>query len=312
MISLSGGAEVDLGTRVGDVELANPVLAASGTAGHGAELGAYFDLRRLGGLVVKSLMADPWPGNASPRVVPVRAGMLNSVGLQGPGVAAWIEDELPALERAGARVVASIWGRHVEDFARAAHALKGVADCVVAVEVNVSCPNLDDRDKMFAHSPSATAEAVDAAEPCGLPRWVKLSPNTADLIEIAGAAVAAGGSALVLTNTALGLALDLETRRPALGGIGGGLSGPALHAIAVRAVYECRRAFPTSPIVGVGGICDGEDAVEFLLAGASAIEVGTATFADPRAVMRVLEGIVGWCRRHEVAATRDLVGAAHE
>jgi dihydroorotate dehydrogenase (NAD+) catalytic subunit len=307
-------AGVDLTTRVGSLSLANPVMTASGTAGYGTELAAYGALGALGAVVVKSLAVDPWPGNAAPRVHEVPAGMLNSVGLQGPGLDAWLGEQLPALAAAGAPVVVSIWGRRVEDFARAGARL---ADAVAAgaplaaVEVNVSCPNLEDRSRMFAHSPTATAEAVSAAA-CGLPRWAKLSPNVSDLVPIAEAAVGAGAEGLTLVNTLLGLALDLERRRPALGGGGGGLSGPALHPVAVRAVWECRAAFPDVAIVGVGGVRSGRDAVELLLAGAQAVQVGTATFRDPRAPWHVLEGVARWCREHAVGTMRELIGAAHD
>jgi dihydroorotate dehydrogenase (NAD+) catalytic subunit len=302
----------DLRTAVGSVHLPNPVLTASGTAGHGAELGAYMDLAALGAVVVKSLGAAPWPGNPAPRVAEMPAGMLNSVGLQGPGVAAWVEEELPELVGRGARVVASIWGRSVEEYARAAAALAG-APGVIAVEVNVSCPNIEDRSRMFAHSATATAAAVAAAGACGLPRWAKLSPNVADLVEIAGAALGAGAEALVLVNTVLGMAIDPVRGEYRLGSgpWGGGLSGPAIRPVAVRAVHDCRAAFPGVGIVGVGGVCRGADAAELLVAGADAVEVGTATFRDPRAPKKVLAGLERWCRRHGVRAVRDLVGAVH-
>jgi dihydroorotate dehydrogenase (NAD+) catalytic subunit len=300
---------VDLSTQVRSVALPNPVMTASGTAGHGAELGAYGALGGLGAVVVKSLSAGPWEGNAAPRVHEVAAGMLNSVGLQGPGVPAWVSGELPPLVASGARVVASVWGRRVEEFAAAAAGLAG-APGVVAVEVNVSCPNVEDRSRMFAHSPSATAEAVEAAGAAGLPRWAKLSPNVADLCEVAAAALGAGAEALTLVNTLLGMSVDVERRRPALGAVGGGLSGAALHPVAVRAVWECREAFPDAGIVGVGGVASGTDAVELLLAGADAVQVGTATFRDPRAPWKVLAGVERWCRHHRVPRVTDLVGAA--
>ena len=304
--------EVDLSTCVASVRLPAAVMTASGTAGHGAELGAYFDLSAIGAVVVKSLSADPWSGNPSPRVCPVPGGMLNGVGLQGPGVAAWLADELPALEVSGARVVVSIWGRRVEDYARAASLLAEAPPCVVAVEVNVSCPNLEDRSRMFAHSPTATGAAVQASGACGRPLWAKLSPNTSDLLEVAEAALAAGAEALTLTNTLLGLAIDTERRAPVLGAGGGGLSGDALHSVALRAVYDCRAAFPDAGIVGVGGVSDGQGAVRMLLAGADAVQVGTATLADPRAVLRVQAELAAWCARHQVGAIRELVGAAND
>lgn len=321
--SLSSADErlpVDMSTAVGSVPLPNPVMTAAGTAGHGAELGGYFDLSCIGAIVVKSLSVDAWAGNPAPRVCPVPGGMLNSVGLQGPGVRAWAEGELPALAAAGARVVVSLWGQRVEDFERAAallvRSLGGPGDTspVVAVEANISCPNLEDRSRMFAHSAAATSQAIGAViaglSGSGLPCWAKLSPNTPDLLEVAEAALRAGAEALTLVNTLLGLAIDLDTRRPTLGGIGGGLSGPALHSVALRAVYECRGAFPSAPIVGVGGISDGAGALRMILAGADAVQVGTASFADPRAAMRVLDGLDAEVRRAGAGSVRELVGAA--
>jgi dihydroorotate dehydrogenase (NAD+) catalytic subunit len=300
-----------LKTRVGSIELRNPVMTASGTAGHGAELDHYFPLADLGAVVVKSLSAEPWAGNPAPRVHETTGGMLNSVGLQGPGVEAWLEGELPALAATGATVVASIWGFTVEAYEKAAAMLAGAGPRVAAVEVNLSCPNVEHRRAMFAHSPAATTEAVEASAACGLPRWAKLSPNVTDVAEIAGAALQAGAEAVTLVNTVMGLAIDPETRKPRLGAGGGGLSGPAIHPVAVRAVFETRAAFPTATIVGVGGVASAEDAIELIMAGASAVQVGTATFADPRAPHRVLHGIDRWCRRHGVTSIDQLIGAAH-
>jgi dihydroorotate dehydrogenase (NAD+) catalytic subunit len=183
---------------------------------------------------------------------------------------------------------------------------------VIAVEVNVSCPNVEDRRRMFAHSTSATADAIDAARACDRPRWAKLSPNVTDLVEIADAALRAGADALTLTNTVMGMAIDPETRRARLGAGGGGLSGPAIRPVAVRAIYECRDAFPDAPIVGVGGVATGDHAVELMLAGANAVEVGTATFYDPRAPLRVVHQLERWCDQHGVRRVPDLIGAAHE
>lgn len=292
--------------------MANPVLTASGTSGHGAELGAYFDLSRLGAVVVKSLSAEPWPGNPAPRLHEAGTGMLNAVGLQGPGVEAWLTDELPALVRVRARVVASIWGHRVEEYDKAATMLATApAGAIAAVEVNVSCPNLEDPRRMFAHSSSATAEAVDAAGAAGLPRWAKLSPNVGDLVEIAAAAREAGAEAVTLVNTVLGMAIDVERRRPTLANGGGGLSGPPIRPVAVRAVWDVHAALPDLPIVGVGGVVSGTDAVELILAGASAVEVGTATFADPRAPIRVLDQLAAWCGAHDAVRLTDLIGQAH-
>jgi dihydroorotate dehydrogenase (NAD+) catalytic subunit len=293
------------------VVLANPIMTASGTAGHGDELGAYVDLGSLGAVVVKSLSADPWEGNPAPRVHETPAGMINSVGLQGPGVQQWLDHELPAVLATGAKVVASIWGTSVEDYARAAAMLAGAPDGVIAVEVNISCPNHHDRNRMFAHSTASTIEAIEASAVCGLPMWAKLSPNVSDLASIAEAAASAGAEAVTLINTVLGMAIDVETRTRRLGGGGGGLSGPAIHPVAVRAVHDVHAALPDLPIVGVGGVARGIDAVELLMAGASAVQVGTASFADPRSVGRVLNELEHWCANHGVRSVAELIGAVH-
>ncbi len=305
----SGGTDQQLVTAIGEVRLRNPILAASGTAGHGAELRAYVDLSLLGGVVVKSLSAGPWAGNPAPRLHGAGPAMVNSVGLQGPGVPAWVESDLPALRRAGAAVVASIWGRTVGEYRAAAALLAGVAD-VVALEVNLSCPNLDGGRHLFAHDPAATASALEAAGASGLPLWAKLSPNTDRLVEVAGAAREAGAAAVVVANTVLGMVLDVERFRPVLANGGGGLSGPAIHAVAVRAVWDVHAAHPGLPIIGVGGVRNAATAVEMLQAGATAVEVGTATLADPRATAKVVAGLERWLAGHDTTATA-LVGRAH-
>jgi dihydroorotate dehydrogenase (NAD+) catalytic subunit len=311
---------VDMAARVVGLALPNPVMTASGTAGHGAELAAYFDLSVLGAVVVKSLSVEPWGGNPAPRLLPVAGGMLNSVGLQNPGIDAWAREDLPALAKARARVVVSLWGRSADEYGRAgarlgqalAAAPAAHRAAVVAVEANISCPNVEDRHRMFSHSPGGTAAALgaltEALQATGLPVWAKLSPNVTDLVEIARAALANGVVALTLVNTLMGLAIDPSTGSPRLGGGGGGLSGPALHPVAVRAVYECRRAFPSAGIVGVGGVNSGYDAAELLAAGADAVQVGTATFVDPRAPMRVLEELRRWCSSNGVATISDIAG----
>jgi dihydroorotate dehydrogenase (NAD+) catalytic subunit len=301
---------LDAGTTIGSVALQNPIMTASGTSGHGAELDAYFPLERLGAVVVKSLFAEPWPGNPAPRLHEAGAAMLNSVGLQGPGVAAWLTDDLPPLQAARARVVASIWGRTVEEYEKAAVALAGAPADIVAVEVNLSCPNLEGGKHLFAHSERDTAAAISAVSSAlDRPVWAKLTAHVTDIVAIAEAATTAGADALTITNTMLALAIDPETRRPRLGGPGGGggLSGPAIHAIAVRAVHDVHAALPGASIVGVGGVTTGEDAVELLLAGARAVQVGTATFADPRAPVRVLEQLADWCTRHGVTV-EEIIG----
>jgi dihydroorotate dehydrogenase (NAD+) catalytic subunit len=302
---------VDLAARVGTVALRSPIMTASGTAGHGDELARYVDLSSIGAVVVKSLSAEPWPGNPPPRVHETAAGMINSVGLQGPGIAAWRDDELPAVLATGAAVVVSIWGTEVADYARAAAMVADAPPEVVAVEVNLSCPNHHDRGQIFAHAPETTAEVLAACAGTGRPLWAKLSPNVTNLVEIAAAAAEAGAEAVTLVNTLLGMVLDLETRRPLLGGRGGGLSGPAMHPVAVRAVYDVHAALPELPIVGVGGIARGVDAVEMLLAGASAVQIGTASFAEPGAVARIQHELATWCVDHGVRATTELIGEAH-
>lgn len=305
------GSGSALHVTLGSVTLPNPVMCASGTAGHGAELGAYFDLSEVGAIVVKSLSAEPWAGNPAPRVTHTPAGMINAVGLQGPGVGGWVEHYLDDLVATDARIVASIWGRSVDEYGQAAELLAPVSDRLTAVEVNISCPNLEDRSRMFAHSVTATSEAVDAARAAGLPMWAKLSPNIGDLAPIAEAAQASGAEAVTIANTMIGLVIDTATRRPHLGNGKGGLSGPAIRPIAVRAVWEVHEALPDLPIIGVGGIATGDDALQFLMAGASAVQVGTATFADPRSVLRIRDHLADWCRHQAVPNIGDLVATAH-
>ncbi|GAC1517989.1 MAG: dihydroorotate dehydrogenase [Acidimicrobiales bacterium] len=304
-------APADLSVQVGSVILPNPILTASGTAGYGAELGAYVDLAALGAVVVKSLSPEPWPGNAAPRVHETPGGMLNSVGLHNGGVGAWLADHLPALRSSGARVVASIWGSNVQDYTRAAELLGDAGPEVVAVEVNLSCPNLDGGRHLFAHSPEGTAAVMAATAGCRRPRWAKLSPNVTDLTVIARAAIDNGAEALTLVNTVMGLAIDPRGGAARLGAGGGGLSGPAIHPVAVRAVFSCRAAFPSIGIVGVGGVSRGADALELLEAGADAVEVGTATFANPRAPAVVLAEVRRWCAATGTSRVADLIGVAH-
>lgn len=302
---------VDMTATIGSVVLPSPVMTAAGTAGHGTELGAYVDLSALGAVVVKSLAHYPWDGNAPVRVHQTPAGMINSVGLQGPGVDAWMTTELPSLRAAGARVVASIWGRTVEDYRLAAKALAEAPAEVVAVEVNISCPNTEAGNAMFAHSVDMTAEVIAATDGCNRPRWAKLSPNVGpDIAAIAGAAAEAGAEAVTLVNTYFGLAVDPVTGTPRIGAGRGGVSGPAIRPLAIRAVADVRAAHPELPIVGVGGIASAEDAVEFARVGANAVQVGTATFADPRTVGRVCTDLRRWCANQGVSSFDDLVSTA--
>lgn len=368
----------DMRAHVGRAILRNPVMTASGTAGYSDELSAYMDLSALGAVVVKSLSAYAWNGNPAPRLAPTDAGMLNSVGLQNPGVSVWRYTHLPKLARTGASVVASIWGQTVSDYRKAAAELaaSGLTDAgLVAVEVNISCPNLESSNEIFAHSPDATAAVVAAVvdgltsvsevsptmssatpgpRPAGVagagvagdgangagvagdgangagvagdganrssaraasvvPVWAKLSPNTSDIVAISASALEAGAEALTLTNTLSAMVIDPERGRPVLGsGTGGGLSGPALRPVALRAVYEVRAALGPVPIVGVGGIGTTAHALEFLAAGASAVQIGTATFADPRSPQRIAEGLSRYCSQRNIASVGQLVGIAHE
>jgi dihydroorotate dehydrogenase (NAD+) catalytic subunit len=297
---------VDTRVRVGSVELRNPVMTASGTAGYADELAPFFDLATIGAVVVKSLATFEWAGNPAPRLYPTAQGMVNAVGLQGPGIPHWLAEDLPRLLDRDAVVVASIWGRTVDEYRRAAELLASAPDGVVAVEVNLSCPNLEGRGGIFAHDSDLSAAVIAATDGCGRPRWAKLSPNTDRIVEVAAAVHAAGAEAVTLVNTLLGMALDPSTRRPALGIGGGGLSGRAIHPVAVRAVHDVRQGCPDLPIVGVGGVASGWDAAELMIVGADAVQVGTATFEDPAAPRRVLDDLVRWADTAGIRHLADL------
>lgn len=302
---------VDTRVRIGSVELPHPILLASGTAGYGDELARYLHLDTLGAVVTKSLASFEWAGNPSPRLSPAGVGMLNAVGLQGPGVAHWLQHELPALASTGARVVASIWGRTLDDYRAAADQLAAAPECVVAVEVNLSCPNLEGRRGIFAHDAEVSSAVIAATAGCGRPRWAKLSPNTDRVVEVAGAVAAAGAEAVTLVNTLLGMVIDPHTLRPAVAAGGGGLSGQGIHPVAVRVVNDVRAAHPDLPIVGVGGVSTGWDAVELMLVGAHAVEVGTATFADPRAAGRIGDELVAWASAQQIGRVADITSRCH-
>lgn len=291
--------------------MSNPVMTASGVAGFSTELGGYFDMTALGAFVTKSLSHFETAGNRAPRAVGAGSAMLNSVGLAGRGIAHWRQYHAPRLERAKVKTIVSIWGRTVDDYRRAIAELEGCGEFVIGVEVNVSCPNLEDRNKMFAHSVSAVTEIMDATSASPWPRLVKLSPNTHLLSEVIDACRSNGAEGVVLINTAMGMSLDRELLAPSLGAGGGGVSGPALHAISIRAIYESYANWPDLPIVGVGGISSGLDAVEAIAAGASAIQVGTASFVEPRAAIRILDALPSVISKLGFASVTDLVGAAH-
>ena len=301
---------IDTRVRVGSIELSTPVMTASGTVGYGTELGEYLDFAALGAVVTKSLASYEWAGNPPPRLHPTPQGMMNAVGLQGPGVRYWLDHVLDDLLAAGATVVASIWGRSVDDYAQAADMLAAAPAGLVAVEVNLSCPNLEGRGSIFAHDAALSGEVIAATAGCGRPRWAKLSANTDRIIEVAEAVVDAGAEAVTCINTLLGLAYDPVTLAPTLGAGGGGLSGRAIHPVAVRAVRDVHQALPDVPIVGVGGVASGWDAVELMLAGASAVQVGTASFADPRATQRVQEELLAWAVSRGLTSLAEIAAIA--
>ncbi|MEY3615289.1 MAG: dihydroorotate dehydrogenase [Actinomycetota bacterium] len=300
--------------RVGAQTLRSPVLTASGTAGHSDELAAYLDVSAIGAVVVKSMASFEWPGNPAPRLHAVDSGMINAVGLQGRGTTHWIHTDLPRLVARGAAVVASIWGFREAEYASAAAELATAAEHLLAVEVNLSCPNLDHARNMFAHDAvqsSRVIAAVRKALPANVAVWAKLSPNTDRLVEIAGVVAAAGADAVVLANTVLGMVIDTSTRRPVLGNGGGGVSGAAIHAVAVRSVFDVRHAHRDLPIVGVGGVSHAHDALELMMAGANAVQVGTATFADPRSAMKIQRDMLRWARRQRITSWGEIIGSAH-
>ena len=306
---------VDTRVRVGSVELAHAVMTASGTSGHGAELSPYFDLGSIGAVVVKSLSAMPWAGNPAPRLHPLRHGMINAVGLQGPGVDVWFERHLDELATAGASTVISLWGRSVEEYRRAAEIVAerlavdspGTAS-VRAVEINLSCPNLEGRRGIFAHDADVSAEVVANCGVVPRPLWAKLSPNTDRLVEVATAVHHAGADAVTLVNTVVGLVVD-DDGDPVLGNGGGGLSGPMIHPVALRAVSDVRAAHPDLPIIGVGGVTSGANAAALMRAGAQAVQVGTATFADPRAPMSIAEDLVEWAAEQGFSSLAAITGS---
>jgi dihydroorotate dehydrogenase (NAD+) catalytic subunit len=303
---------VDQAVDLGPLRLPNAIIAASGTFGHGAELSRLCDPARLGAVTTKSVAVFASEGNPPLRVAPAPGGgMLNSVGLPGPGIEAWIAHDLPALETYGARIIASVWGRSVDDYERAARPLKDVAGRLVAVEVNLSCPNVEARADVFAHAPQSTRDATNAVVDAlggALPVFAKLSPNVTDIVAIATAAVEGGATGLTLVNTVMALLVDADERKPLLGAGGGGLSGAPIMPIALRAVHDVARAHPEVPIIGTGGVTTGEDAAQMLLAGAHAVGVGTATFAEPRATLRIAGELAAWCAAHGVERVRDLTG----
>ncbi|MGL5927523.1 MAG: dihydroorotate dehydrogenase [Dermatophilaceae bacterium] len=314
---------VDMSTRLGGLVLANPVMTASGCAANGAELHRFFPVSELGAFVTKTVMLEPRAGRATPRMAETSSGMLNSIGLQGPGIDVFVEHDLAWLGSAGARVVVSIAGSTAAEFATVAERLvasPAFAGTVVGIEVNISCPNVANRGLVFACDPASSAQVLSLVRervPTATPLFAKLTPDVTDIVEVAGAALGAGASGLTAINTTLGVVIDTDRLRPQLAGVTGGLSGPAIRPMAVRAVWQLTAAMregriPTAPVVGVGGVRTGRDALELVAAGASAVQVGTATFNDPSAPRRVVDELAAEVARHGVGRFADLVGVAHE
>lgn len=302
---------LDMSTHLAGVAFGNPVFTASGCAAAGQELNQFFDVTRLGAVVTKSIMTLPRSGRGTPRMAETPSGMLNSIGLQGPGVDAFLERDLSWLADRGARAVVSIAGGSVEEYAVLAQRLRGRPGLTM-IEVNISCPNVEDRGQVFACDPAAASAVVDAVRRHSVvPVFAKLSPDVTDITEIARACVDAGADGLSVINTLLGMAIDTTTMLPVLGGVTGGLSGPAIRPVAVRCVWQVHRALPDVPILGMGGIRTGLDALEFVLAGASAVSVGTTIFGDPSAPVRVLAELQQALFSRGFERFSDAVGLAH-
>ena len=304
---------VDMRARLGHVELPNPVVAAAGCAGAGRELAQFLDVARLGAITTKSIMTEPRTGNPAPRLTQTPSGLLNAVGLQGPGIDAFLQRDLPWLLSRGARVVVSIAGGTVRDYGELATRLSDAAG-VCAIEVNLSCPNAEDAGRVFALDPVAAGHVVAAVRGNArydIPVFAKLSPDVTDIVPVASACVSAGADGLCLINTMLGMAIDPATMRPVLAGMYGGLSGPAIRPVAVRCVWQVHEAFPAVPLIGVGGVQTGRDALEFLLAGASMVGVGTEIVHDPSACSRVLRELEEELATIGIDRLADIVGQAH-
>jgi dihydroorotate dehydrogenase (NAD+) catalytic subunit len=299
--------------RLGPVTLPNPVLTASGCAAAGRELHQFFDVADLGAVVTKSIMQRPRSGRPTPRMAETPSGMLNSIGLQGPGIDSFLENDLAWLAEHGARTVVSIAGGHTDEFVALARRLSG-HPAVSMIEVNISCPNVENRGQVFACDAIASSRVISAvrrATDPATPIFAKLSPDVTDIVHIARACAEAGADGLSLINTLLGMVIDVDRMAPALGGLTGGLSGPAIRPVAVRCVWQVHAALPRMPLLGMGGIRSGLDALQFILAGASAVSVGTAVFNDPSAPVRILGELEQALEERGFASLAEAVGYAH-
>ena len=305
-VTMKGG-EVDLRVSIGNLELRNPVMTASGTFGYGREFADFVHLQRLGAIVVKGISLTPRAGNPPPRVVETACGMLNAIGLENTGVERFISEKMPYLATLGVPVIVNILGDSVEEYRRIAQRLSGVPG-IGAIEVNISCPNVKKGGVAFGTDPQMAA-AVTAAvkEESPVPVIVKLSPNVTDVTVVARAVEEAGADAVSLINTLIGMAIDLKSRRPRLANVIGGLSGPAIKPVALRMVYQVARVVRI-PVIGIGGIATAEDAMEFMLAGAGAVQVGTANFVNPRACEDVVDGISRYVGEQKLGSVRELIG----
>jgi len=303
----------DYSTSLAGAFFANPIFTASGCAGSGKELSHFFPVSSLGAVVTKSIMIKPRSGRATPRMAETPSGMLNSIGLQGPGIDLFLENDIPWLREQGARIIVSIAGESVEDYAVLARKLRNVPG-ISAIEVNISCPNVENRGQVFACNPESAAEVIAATRGNiggELPIIAKLSPDVTDITSIAGSVIDAGADGLALINTLLGMVIDTNSMKPKLSQKTGGLSGPAIRPVAVRAIYQVRAAFPKIPIVGMGGVVSGRDAFELVLAGANAVSVGTASFGDPTAVLNIKNELEELCISKGFSAFTDAVSFAH-
>lgn len=298
---------VDLSVDLGFLKLKNPVLAASGTFGYGLEFKPFYDLNELGGFVVKGLYFSPREGNKPPRLVETPCGLINSIGLQGVGVEKFCQEILPQLAQLDTAIIVNVCGEDEDEYARVAEYLsrhKGIS----AFELNISCPNVREGGRCPAQNPEATYRTVKKVkEVSSVPLITKLSPNVTDIVSVALAAQEAGSQAISLINTLLAMAIDIETRRPRLHNIFGGLSGPAIKPIAVRMVFQVARAVSV-PVIGMGGIFSAEDALEFIMAGASAVQVGTANFVDPDVCLKIIDDLRSWAEQHQVEKISSLIG----